>query len=90
MVGQEVSQDTISERTFVRVATEYTNQSGDFLVYAACPSGYVPISGGLYSNDLTSQMMESYPDYTNNRWYVRAYTFGTISVTVHVICMRSS
>jgi hypothetical protein len=90
MVGEAMSQDSIPTLDIVRVATVITGQGGDFLVYAQCPAGYVPISGGLYTNDLTTQMIESYPDYTNNRWYVRAYTLGTITVTAHVICVRSS
>jgi hypothetical protein len=92
MVGKEVStsEDVIAEQNFVRVTQDYTGQTENFLVYVDCPEGYVPISGGLYSNNLTSQLIESYPDYVNNRWYVRAYTFGSIAVTVHAVCMRSS
>jgi hypothetical protein len=90
MVEAEMSQNTISERTIIRVASDVANQSGGFLVYAQCPDGYVPLAGGLYANNLVSQMMESYPDYVNNRWYVRAYTYGTISVTVYVTCIKSS
>jgi hypothetical protein len=73
---------------FAHVSTNYASQAGDFLVYAQCSTGYIPLSGGLYSNDLTSQMMESYPDFTNNRWYVRAYTYGSISVTAYAVCVK--
>jgi hypothetical protein len=84
------TENDIAEQNFVRVTQDYTSQSDNFLVYAELPEGYVPISGGLYSNNLTTQLIESYPDYVNNRWYVRANTLGTISVTVHAVGIRSS
>jgi hypothetical protein len=89
MVDQEMTQTTIAENDVIVVTQVYTSQTEGFLVYAQCPEGYVPISGGLYSNNLTSQIQESYPDIVNNRWYVRAYTFGTISVTAYVICIKA-
>jgi hypothetical protein len=84
-----MTQTTISENNVVVVEQVYTSQTDTFLVYAECPEGYVPISGGLYSNNQTSQIEESYPDFVNNRWYVRANTFGTISVTAYVVCIRA-
>lgn len=84
------TEDVIPEQNLIRITQDYTGQTDNFLVYAEAPEGFVPISGGLFSNNLTSQILESYPDYTTNRWYVRALTFGTISVTVHAVCVRSA
>ncbi|MGH3493351.1 MAG: hypothetical protein ACRDRL_19145 [Sciscionella sp.] len=84
-----MTQTTISQNNVVLVTQGYASQADSFLVYAECPEGYIPISGGLYSNNQTSQIEESYPDYVNNRWYVRANTFGTITVTAYVICVKA-
>lgn len=84
-----MTQTTIAQNDVVVVSTGYASQTDTFLVYAEAPSGYVPISGGLYSNNLTTQLIESYPDYVNNRWYVRANTLGSISVTAYAICVKA-
>ncbi len=83
-----MTQTVVAENSFVHVAEQHTNQSGTFLVYAEAPAGYVPISGGLYSNNLTTAILESYPDYSTNRWYVRAHTLGSITVTAHAVCVK--
>lgn len=69
------------------VTTQHTTAGANESVSAVCPSGRIPIGGGIKTTNAASNLLSSHP--SPNGWAGRVNLVATDTATTTVVCARS-